>query len=70
MTEPIHSPTPESVSGEERDIAIVRSLRHWTGSVLGPQYNCKCGECRAIKQVCGLATEALAMKASRRKSRV
>lgn len=39
-------------------IAKVSKLRHWTGTVRGPRHTCKCDECRAIKQVCALATEA------------
>lgn len=58
-------PEPE-LRTPAQEIEIVRNLRHWTGSVSGPKHDCKCDECRAIKQVCRLATEALAMKASRR----
>ena len=38
-------------------IARVREMRHWTGSVNGPQHTCQCADCEAIRQVCALATE-------------
>lgn len=46
----------------ELAIERVMKLRHWTGSRLGPRYDCKCEECRAVKQVCALARETLARK--------
>lgn len=49
-------------------INTVSGLRHWTGSIRGRQHTCKCEECRAIKRVCALACEAIAMRASRRAS--
>ena len=42
-------------------VALVAALRHRIGTVR----SCKCEECRAIKRVCALAREAVAMKAAR-----
>lgn len=44
-------------------IQYVACLRHR----IGTQRSCRCEECRAIKRVCALAREAVAMKQAKRK---
>lgn len=46
-------------------IAVVLCLRHRVGR----RHACRCEECRAVKRVCVLAREAVAMKQARRKQR-
>lgn len=44
-------------------IAVVLCLRHRVER----RHSCKCEECRALKRVCALAREAVAMKQARRR---
>lgn len=46
-------------------IAVVLTLRHREGR----RHSCRCEECRAVKRVCALAREAVAMKGARRRVR-
>jgi hypothetical protein len=43
------------------DIARVMNLRHWTGGK-HRRHDCKCDDCKAIKQVCAAAREVLVRK--------
>jgi hypothetical protein len=49
---------------DTEQIAVVRALCH---RVAGMRSSCKCEECAAIRRVCTLAEEAVAMKAARLK---
>lgn len=46
-------------------IALVAMLRHRVST----RRDCRCEECRALKHVCVLAREAVAIKAARRRPR-
>jgi hypothetical protein len=50
------------VTVDEAYIELVLALRHWTAGGDRKNHTCKCEECRAIKQVCALAREAIAKK--------